>query len=73
MALLALFDEIVGGPFDDRFLMLEHGELAEARASRDQAEVDCTAGLYGFGIPQIESALGRIGVVPPPDGEPPAD
>ncbi len=66
-ALLALFDEIVVSRFDNRLLVLEHDELAEASAARDQADLDCTAGRYGFGIPLIESALRRIGIVPPPD------
>jgi hypothetical protein len=64
--LIALFDEVVVSRFDYRLLMLEDYELAEARAWRRQAEADCGAGRYGFGIGLIESALRRIGVVPWP-------
>jgi hypothetical protein len=70
--LLAQFDEVVGGSPGAWPLMLDQGELADARAARDQAEADCTAGRYGFGLPLIEGALREIGVVPPPadDGRP---
>ena len=67
-ALIARFDEVIVSRFDHRLLMLEDYELAEAREWRQQAEADCSAGRYGFGIGLIESALQRIGVVPwPPD------
>ena len=65
-SLLALFDEVVVSRFDPWPLVLDNDELADARAMRDQAEADCTAGRYGFGIPLIEGALRQIGVVPPP-------
>ena len=67
-ALIALFDEIVLSRFDDRLLGLERDDLAEARADRDLARAECTAGRYGFGLPLAESALWQVGVVPPPDG-----
>jgi hypothetical protein len=66
-ALIALFDEIVVSRFDHRILMLEDYELAEARDGRRQAEAECRRGQYDFGIDLIESALGRIGVVPGPE------
>jgi hypothetical protein len=64
--LLALFDEVVRGPLDAWPLVLEQSDVADARAARDQAETECTAGRYGFGIPTIEDALRQVGVVPPP-------
>ena len=67
-ALIALFDEIVVSRFDHRILMLEDYELAEARDWRHQAEAECRRSQYAFGIELIESALGRIGVVPGPEG-----
>jgi hypothetical protein len=72
-ALIALFDDIIVSRFDDRILMLEHYELAEAREWRHQAEAECRGGEYLFGIDLIESALERIGVVPWRAGEPAAD
>ena len=68
-SLLALYDDVVDSRFDAWPLVLDNEELADARALRDQAEANCTAGRYGFGIPLIESALRRIGVVPPADGD----
>jgi hypothetical protein len=66
-ALIALFDAVIVSRFDYRILMLEDYELDEARDWRRQAEDDCGAGRFGFGIDLIESALQRIGVVPRPD------
>jgi hypothetical protein len=63
-ALIARFDEVIVSRFDRRILMLEDYELAEAREWRHQAEADCGAGRYAFGIDLIGSALQRIGVVP---------
>jgi hypothetical protein len=63
--LLALFDEVVRGPFDAWPLVLAQCAGAAARPARDQAETECTAGRYGFGIPTIEDALRQVGVVPP--------
>ncbi|HEX3210829.1 MAG TPA: hypothetical protein VHQ91_15675 [Geminicoccaceae bacterium] len=70
--MLAQFDGVVAGAPSAWPLMLDQGEFADARAARDQAEAECTAGRYGFGIPLIEGALREIGVVPPPadDGRP---
>jgi hypothetical protein len=71
-SMLAQFDGVVAGAPSAWPLMLDQGEFADARAARDQAEAECTAGRYGFGIPLIEGALREIGVVPPPadDGRP---
>jgi hypothetical protein len=66
-SLLAQFDEVIAGSFDAWPLLLEDDDLAEARGARDQAQAECTAGRYGFGIPLIESALRQIGIVPPPE------
>ncbi len=68
-SLLALFDEVSDGRFDAWPLVLDNDELADARTMRAQADANCTAGRYGFGIPLIESALRQIGVVPPPAGD----
>lgn len=72
-ALIALFDDIIVSRFDDRILMLEHYELAEAREWRHQAEAECHGGRYAFGIDLIEGALERIGVVSWRDEEPSTD
>ncbi len=53
--------------------MLEDHELAAARRARHEAEAECAAGRYGFGIGLIEDALREIGVVPEPDADPPPD
>jgi hypothetical protein len=63
-ALIALFDEIVVSRFDLGLLAVEDYELAEAETWREQAETDCTAGKYDFGIAEIESAFRRIRVAP---------
>ena len=63
--LIALFDDVIESRFDYRLLMLEDHELADARDLRLEAEVECRTGADAFGIDMIESALRRIGVVPP--------
>lgn len=67
--LIAQFDEIIVNRFDRRILMLDRRELEEARTWRHQAETDCAAGAYAFGIDAIMAALRRIGVVPPGEDE----
>jgi hypothetical protein len=72
-ALIALFDDIVTSRFDLGLLAVEDYELAEAETWREQAETDCAAGKYEFGIAEIESAFRRIRVAPglaePPPGK----
>jgi hypothetical protein len=45
-------------------LAVEDYELAEAETWGEQAETDCAAGKYDFGIAAIESAFRRIRVAP---------
>ena len=71
-ARIEAFDEVVLTRFDHRLLALEDFELAEARALRREAEADCAAGRYRFGLQAIEEALRTIGAVAPVEpGEPP--
>jgi hypothetical protein len=72
-ALIAQFDAVIVNRFDYRILMLEDYELAEARYWRAQAEAECGAGRYDFGIALIAGALKQIGVVPEPGDAPPPD
>jgi hypothetical protein len=72
-SLIAEFDEIIVNRFDYQILMLEDRELAAAGSARRQAEAECAAGRYGFGIGLIEDALREIGVVPEPDADQPPD
>jgi hypothetical protein len=65
-SLIALFDDIVVSRFDRGLLAVEDYELAEAETWREQAETDCAAGKYDFGIAAIESAFRRIRVAPGP-------
>jgi len=65
-ALIGQFDAVIESRFDYRILMLEDYELAEASNWRAQAEDECGAGRYDFGIALIASALKRIGVIPEP-------
>ena len=71
-ALIEAFDDVVVTALDHRLLAIEDVELAEARALRRDAEADCTAGRYRFGLRAIEEALRTIGVSPIPEaGESP--
>jgi hypothetical protein len=71
--LIQAFDELVLTRFDHRLLALEDIELAEARALRREAEADCAAARYRFGLQAIEEALRTIGVGPPvKPGKPPS-
>jgi hypothetical protein len=71
--LIQAFDELVLTRFDHRLLALEDVELAEARALRREAEADCAAARYRFGLQAIEEALRTIGVGPPvKPGKPPS-
>lgn len=71
-ALIEAFDGVVLTRFDHRLLGLDESELAEARALRRDAEADCAAGRYGFGLQAIEEALRTVGLGPAiEDGAPP--
>jgi hypothetical protein len=64
-ALIEAFDELVVTDFDRRLLAVEDFELAEARGLRRQAEADCAASRYRFGLDAIEEAFWTIGIPHP--------